>query len=76
MTSPATEDALAESFLGCAEDVLGLHDGLLMQEVDAGEGVPDFVVIRVPGWTKEKVREALASLPSTPFLNGAGAVLA
>jgi hypothetical protein len=51
-------------------------DGLVLSEVEIGEGVPDLVLVRLPGKTADQVQSQLASLPAEPFLNGYGALLA
>lgn len=71
-----TEAALTHSFQMCFQDLGGYSDGVLLTEVDTGEGVPDLVFVRAPGLERHELTRLLAELPAAAFLNGTGAVLA
>lgn len=70
------EATFVKTFTECLDLSLKWSDCLLLSEVDTGEGIPDLILLRLRGKTGQEVRQVLASLPATPFLNGSGAVLA
>lgn len=70
-----SEETFARALERLLQDAPGLADGVLLPEVDTGEGVPDLLLVRVPGVTRQEVAETLARLPAEAFLNGTGAVL-
>lgn len=71
-----SEAALTRKFETCFADATGFSDGVLLSEVDTGEGVPDFVFVRALGLKRHELVQMLAELPAAAFLNGTGAVLA
>lgn len=76
MTRWTSEEALVRAFQGCLNCEPSWAEGVFFSEVDTGEGVPDLILVRVPGLKRHEGAEALAALPAEPFLNGNGAVLA
>jgi len=71
-----SEATLTHRFEASFQDVPGFSDGVLLSEVDTGEGIPDFVFVRALGLERHQLMHLLAELPAAAFLNGTGAVLA
>ena len=71
-----SEAALTHAFLTCFESTPGAAEGVLLSEVETGEGIPDLVLVRSRGLSRVQLSCLLAELPAAALLNGSGAVLA